>query len=259
MDDTTCILVFSTAASCKAAHRALLKSPTEEPDEDGCVTAKPLPIALWPPEDRINKTLGVGEGLKGRIKMRTARHGDVKKRGARNESQYYKKHGAPSEELGGEGGARKRSRREGELGDEEKKRLLDAELDEFLARDSDDEPDEPLDGSRKRSRRSMDNRRPSPPSKMRADYIDTGASRSSRPKTLLERTSLMRAHPDDLDMERRWEHDGLQSRIREDRPIRPLPRRRRDEDPGRGRNERPKKSQQELDDELDAFLNERTP
>jgi hypothetical protein len=256
VDDTTCIIVFNSSASCKAARRHLQKSPTEEPDEDGCVTAKPLPIALWPPEERINKTLGKGEGLKGRIKMRIARKDDVKKRGARQESQFYKKHGAPGEEYADESGSsRKRSRRDAELDDEEKRKLLDAELDDFLARDSDEDPEDTLDGSRKRGRGTG---RSSPPSKMRSDYIDSEVPRRSRPKTLLERTSLIRAHPDDLEMEGRWRHDELLDRRRDDRPTRPLPRRRRDDDTERGGDNRPKKTQQELDDELDAFLRERS-
>ena len=260
VDDTTCIIVFNSAALCKSAHRSLTKSPTEEPDDDECITAKPIPIDLWPPEERINKTLGVGEGLKGKIRMRTARNGDVKKRGARKESQFYKKHGLPDgEEHVSDGDSRKRSRRDGDMDDEEKRRLLDAELDNFLARDSDDEANSPTDGSRKRTRgsgrtdSSANGRASSPPSKMRSDYIlDAENKRNSRPRSLLERTSIMRAHPDDLEMERGW---GSENHSREDRPIRPLPRRRRDEAPRT--NERPKKTQQELDDELDAFLKER--
>lgn len=128
---------------------------------------------------------------------------------------------------------------------------LDEDLDAFLAGEV--EPEEPETP-------------PSPPSKMYSDYI------SSDGRTLLERTSLIRAHPDDL-----------ASRL-----TAPLPRRARERTRGgrkeqdslfggrrssgdkrtkggapsdnRGhsrRGERPKKSQQDLDDELEAFLNEK--
>ena len=46
------------------------------------MTAKSIPVTLWPPEQRINATLGKGEDLKGVIRMRWARRDDVKKKGA---------------------------------------------------------------------------------------------------------------------------------------------------------------------------------
>lgn len=228
---------------------------------DSFVTAHPIPMALWPPEERIGASLGKGQGLKGTIRMRWAVEGDVKKKGARKESNFYRKHGrmAGKEMYGGEDvpPAAKRRRNE-EVDDDaptidpEAQRVqLDDELDRFLAEDSEGEEVAPS---------------PPPLSKMRSDYIaDDG-------RTLLERTSLP-PRPD------------LASRI-----MAPLPRRARkgafmDRDVGddlssrismertdssrrrggrkgerRPRRGEPRKAvtQQELDEEMDAFWKEKS-
>ncbi|KAK0242184.1 hypothetical protein EDD85DRAFT_810290 [Armillaria nabsnona] len=235
INDNTCVFVFETKAGARAGQRFLQKSPTEEPDEDDFVTAKPIPIAIWPPEERINKSLGKGEGLKGVIRMRWAREGDVKKRGAKRDSEFYKKHGSyAGKELydGREGpGANKRRRRD----PEEDKALLDQDLDAFLAED------EPLPDTE-----------PSPPSKMYSDYI------SSDGRTLLERTSSIREHPEPGTLAGRLTEQRSQ-RSRNGRPSQDRERRRRRGGRGSERRrgeERPNKSQQQLDDELDAFLKE---
>ncbi|OCH95853.1 hypothetical protein OBBRIDRAFT_787699 [Obba rivulosa] len=239
IDDTTCILVFSSKTSARAAFWHLAKSAAEEPSaEDGSITAKPIPIAIWPPEDRINKSLGKGEGLKGPIRMRWATHEDVKQKGARNMSEFYKKYGSKAGKESTTGGlgpedarSQKKSRRD--VDDVPRKEQLDDELDAFLAEDAPP---------------------PSPPSKMRSDYISSGG------KTLSERMSSIRAHPSTLSS----------------RNIAELPRRARSprvggprEGGGRSltdrlgeqreprRTARPKKTQEDLDAELDAFLNER--
>ena len=110
---------------------------------------------------------------------------------------------------------------------------------------------------------------PSPPSKMRSDYMtDDGREIRNMPgRTLLERTSLMRAHLDDDDgVERISSRNGRQRQrgrrrkaLSGETDALPLPRRRRTENGAErvGRSDRPKKSRQELDDELDAFLNEK--
>ncbi|TDL29167.1 hypothetical protein BD410DRAFT_686018, partial [Rickenella mellea] len=250
LDDTTCVLVFATKALAKGAYRSLQKSPVEEPDDDGFITAKPIPVTLWPPEERINKTLGVGEGLKGVIGMRPAREDDVKKKGAKKESQFYKKHGETAGKevhaaamdgllgrMDGDSEPRKRRHRDGDalLDREDQKRRLDAELDDFLAADDDQ-------SSKMRSDLLDD----APVSKMRSDYIESDG------RSLLQRTSVMRSHNSENSNDR-WE-SGY-----EERPKRPLPRRegrRNDRAEGKGR-ERVHKTQQELDDELDAFLNDR--
>ncbi|KAK0467720.1 uncharacterized protein EV420DRAFT_1501035 [Desarmillaria tabescens] len=232
INDNTCVFVFETKAGARAGQRFLQKSPAEEPDEDDFVTAKPIPVALWPPEERINKSLGKGEGLKGVIRMRWAREGDVKKRGAKKDSEFYKKHGSyAGKEVydDREGpGVNKRRRRN----PEEDKALLDQDLDEFLA---EDEPDTA----------------PSPPSKMYSDYI------SSDGRTLLERTSA-REHPEPGTLAGRLTERRSQ-RSKNGRPSHDRERRRRRGGRGSERRrgeERPNKSQQELDDELDAFLRE---
>ena len=231
VDDATCILVFNSKAAALVAYRHLQKSAAEDPDDTGFVTAKPIPVAVWPPEERINKSLGAGEGLKGTMRMRWARNEDVKKKGAKNESEFYKKHGTDAgKELYSEreGGPWKRTKRDVEEEQIQQKAQLDDELDEFLA---EDDVDEPL------------------PSKMRSDYI------ASDGKTLLERTSTIRIQGPPV---------SLESRL-----VAPLPRRewnkrtrtgriKRGPQKGRsGTTERPKKSQQELDDELDSFLNDK--
>ncbi|KAH9843679.1 uncharacterized protein C8Q71DRAFT_825594 [Rhodofomes roseus] len=232
IDDTTCILVFPSKAAARSAHRLLTKSIAEEPSlEDGSVTAKPIPVTLWPPEDRINKSLGKGEGLKGVIRMRWATRQDVKKRGAKSESTFYKKYGDKAGKVGRgdedetdrDDGRQRKRRRGGELEERIEKGKLDEELDSFLSREA---------------------RPESPPSRMRSDRI------RSNGKSLLERTS------------------AAPTRSLADRIIADLPRRarspRRDR---RGGHEerterergtpRPRKTQEELDAELDAFLQSR--
>lgn len=285
VDDNTCVFVFPSKAAARTAHRELRKTGVEEPDSSGFITAKPIPIDLWPPEERINTSLGKGQGLKGILRMRWALNDDVKKKGAKRESAFYKKHGttAGKEVYGKETNtqpAKRRRRREDSVENgmaiPATKEQLDEQLDEFLAQENEDpEP-------------------PSPPSKMRSDYIAADG------RTLLERTSAIRAHP------------GLDSDSLADRIIAPLPRRvrngggtgkmysesleelvrpepilewrkererhrgreREDLRPRRrergtggrnrdGRQQQPRteqsrsKTQQELDDELDAFLNEK--
>ncbi|KAH8105006.1 hypothetical protein DFH11DRAFT_1645165 [Phellopilus nigrolimitatus] len=257
VDDTTCVLIFATKAACRAALDALRKSPTEVPDFDDCVAAKPIPVTMWPPEARINKTLGMSAGLEGMLLTRIARTDDRKVRGAKDRSVFYRKHGEgagkdPNAHAIGrvpdpDEGASWKRRKVGEraVDEDEKRRELDDELDTFLQEDFNEE------------------RSPSPPpSKMRSDYID-----SARGRSLLERTSNMRAHPNDLVFEapeparlegRRRRRGRERLPVKEDRPVKPLPRRRG----GRGGEgvkaaERPIKTRQELDDELEAFLNEK--
>lgn len=305
IDDTSCVLVFSSTTACQEAHAALSSKARSDEQvmnmyEEGYTVAKPVPAPLWPPEERINRSLGVGEGLKGVIRMRVARFDDVKRRGARNQSEFYRKHGSEA----GKDPANVVLRSERKFGpdgvdEDEKRRKLDEELDNFLAHDDDDDeqvesgppgdeglsqrittpdPDEDYNTTilsrmradaidadvrssakpNKRTRTSLGDRLTKPSSKMRADYLD-GTDRS-----LLERTSLVRANDDDLEYEgqggrdwgRQQDHNSQNGHSR---------RRRRG---GRGRNsqggtggrsgtERPVVTAQQLDDELDAFLNEK--
>ena len=261
IDDSSCVLIFPSNATCRSALEAFRKNPAEEPDSDGCVTAKPIPVVLWPPEDRINKTLGVAEGLEGPLSVRIARVTDKKAPGARNRSNFYQKHGMDAGKdpnahaIGRAAQNGYTSGHQGDAtGDEEKRRQLDEELDSFLREDTDRTPSPP----------------PSPPSKMRSDYMtDDGREIRNMPgRTLLERTSLMRAHLDDDDgVERISSRNGRQRQrgrrrkaLSGETDALPPPRRRRTENGAErvGRSERPKKSRQELDDELDAFLNEKS-
>jgi hypothetical protein len=219
LNDNSCILVFESNASARIAQRYLQKSAAEEIDEDGFVTAKPIPITLWPPEERINKSLGKGEGLKGVIRMRWAKDDDVKKKGAKKESEFYKKYGATAgkEEEGGEAPQKRRKR-----DDPTVRSQLDDDLDAFL-------------GGNK-------------PSKMRSDHIHASDNTAQSPSGDLQdriTAPLLRRTGGKLaDRLGDWrvvnEEDG--------RGVR-----------GRGRRAppRPQKTQQDLDDELDAFLNEK--
>lgn len=290
VDDNTCVLVFETVKTAREAFNRLLKSASDAPDMEDLITAKPIPIALWPPEDRINQTLGNGQGLKGTIRMRWARADDVKKKGAKKESQFYRRHGkSAGKELfnGRDLPPSKRRRRDDSQDDERRKAELDDQLDQFLAADDnealaneEDEPDVPA----------------SPPSKMRSDYIGKDG------RTLLERTSLIRVHPSNefpdlaarltapLPRRARGGANGAMPENLGERPrfdklewgydegSRPFKgrngrdsefggsdghprRRRRGRDEGErerseraGGERRPRKTQQQLDDELDAFL-----
>lgn len=151
--------------------------------------------------------------------MRWARKDDVKEKGARNKSQFYKKHGNAAGRDASDDPVQKRRRGDGES-EETMKARLDNDLDAFLAED--DEAVEPAE----------------PPSKMRSANMD------STGQSLLDRTSIVPARPPRHQNSRRDRNSEGQNRT------------------GKGRREarpppRQSKSQQELDDELDAFLNEK--
>ncbi|KAI6122845.1 hypothetical protein EDD17DRAFT_1559607 [Pisolithus thermaeus] len=227
INDNSCILVFESKSQAQSAHRQLRKLLAEDIDLDGFVTAKPIPITMWPPEERINRSLGKGEGLKGVIRMRWARNDDVKKRGAKKESQFYRKYGPTA---GKEGDGPLKKRRGDTEADESR---LDAELDEYLGKD-------------RRLSRSP------PPSKMRSDYIDEKngslVGHAGQNGDLRDRISAKHRRRWDggsggrLSPGDRWTHVGEERREPRER--------------GR-RDNRPRKTRQDLDDELDAFLNEK--
>ncbi|KAF5321858.1 hypothetical protein D9619_001218 [Psilocybe cf. subviscida] len=293
VDDSNCVLVFEYRKDARDGFARLQKSPSDEPDIDEMLAARPFPLALWPPEERINSTIGKSEGLKGPLRMRWARVDDVKKKNAMQMSKFYKRHGTSAgKELfnGRDLPAAKRVRRDDrDLSDAARKAQLDDELDQFLAHsDSEREMDTPVEAA------DVEGDEPpaSPPSKMRSDYIAKDG------RSLLDRTSSLRLVSDDrpdlasritAPLPRRTSRrgrngDSLSDRIEESPSERldwgPAPERReRRERGGRGlrngdregseRHEsrrnggserpvrsapRPKKTQQELDDELDAFL-----
>ncbi|KAJ3561926.1 hypothetical protein NP233_g9891 [Leucocoprinus birnbaumii] len=210
VNDQTCIFVFESNSLARTAFTLIQKSSLEDPDADDLVTAKPIPVALWPAEARINQTLGKGEGLKGVLKMRWARSGDVKKKGAKKESEFYKRHGIDAgKELynGRDLPPAKRVRRDdGErvVDQDSERRRLDDELDRFLQESDGDEP---------QAKEEVDEVPSSPPSKMRSDYI----ARDGR--TLLDRfsdTSLFESDQNPA------ERPGLKDRL-----TMPLPKRAR--------------------------------
>jgi hypothetical protein len=171
VSDTTCVLVFPIRASARKANRLLQRSLDESPSvEDGSVTAKPTPVPLWPAEKHhrrsLEQALGIKApadqkesdeqtkrevGLSAPLRMRWARKDDVKKKGARKESEFYKKHGslAGKEVVNGRdipnlpGSTGRKRRREDEDDDAEAQRQrLDRELDAFLEDKSDAEQQE---------------------------------------------------------------------------------------------------------------------
>jgi hypothetical protein len=226
VDDQTCVLVFASKKDAREAFPKLTKPvatcvnlaaesslddvapmTVDDPVDPDYTSARPFPVALWPPEERINQSLGQGQRLKGPIRMRWARVDDVKKKGAKHASQFYKKHGstAGKELFNGRDlpptQPAKRKRQDLLVNEETWREELDKELDDFLAEDEaiPDADDRDI-GRRKRTRYltrshspsrtpSSSGRQASPPSKMRSDYI------SNDGRTLFERTSLLRYHP----------------------------------------------------------------
>ena len=247
IDDTTCVLVFDSKADARTGFRALQKSLAEEPAlDDGTVTAKPIPVPIWPAEDRINATLKKTEGLKGILRMRWARVEDVKKKGAKKESEFYKKYGHNAGKTFEEGPPPpKRRRPQDPAADAVTRAQLDEELDSFLAEGEEAPP-------------------PAPRSKMRSDYIGKDG------KTLLERTSALRVHPHALesrlfaalprrarskvDEDRQWDEGKHDPRGRFSESRSGSGRGSRDRSPRGRRPPRPRATQEDLDAELDAFL-----
>ncbi|KAI1792975.1 hypothetical protein LXA43DRAFT_301764 [Ganoderma leucocontextum] len=250
VDDTTCILVFDSKTDARSAFRVLQKSLAEEPAlDDNSVTAKPIPVPIWPAEDRINAALDKSEGLKGILRMRWALTDDLKKKGAKKQSEFYRKYGHNAGKTFEEGPPPpKRRRPQDSVADAVTRAQLDEELDNFLAEDDDAPP-------------------PSPPSKMRSDYIGKDG------RTLLERTSAIRAHPDDNTLasrliaelphrartwddgeDRPWEGEKVGSHDRLMEPGSRSGRGNRDMTSRGRRPPRQRVTQEDLDAELDAFL-----
>ncbi|KAF8351052.1 hypothetical protein F5887DRAFT_1124985 [Amanita rubescens] len=221
VDDNTCIFVFPSKALATSAFLALQKPATtsETPSTTTMTTSRPIPISLWPPEDRIHHSLGVGQGLRGTMHMRWARVDDKKKRGAKKDSAFYRKHGV---DAGKEKGVTTLENRiSSSPPGRKRKRGGKDDIDEFLA--DDEEP------------------ATEPPSKMRSDYIaQTGRITARLPKRPRAR-------------EGNWaEDEEAASRRRGGR------RRGRNRAVETGGEPPRKKTREELDEELEAFLNDRT-
>lgn len=238
--------------------------------------ARSIPVELWPPDKRVVTSLvgeagdtAAGLGLRGAIHLRWARTTDVKRMRA-GQSGFYRNYGKD-----GKGGTAKRhrglqdldvgsiSRRHGVEDDETLRQALDDELDAFLADDTDgDLPEQRAGVSLSADVFDV------PLSRMRSDFIAEDGRSILKTAEMAENGSpillLDRMAPTSVkssERVERWEKSTLMPRERTNR--------RRDshkEDGSRrDRNKRgsarssqhQNKTQAELDDELDAFLNSR--
>ncbi|KAF8529261.1 hypothetical protein BU17DRAFT_80462 [Hysterangium stoloniferum] len=142
VDDQTCILVFSNRKGALHAFNALCKQTVATHGEmmgmelDGVDEllhfAHAVPLALYPIEDRINSVLGCtkkSDILKQSIQVRWARPSDVKERGARDKSEFYKKFGESAGKNVIPGSSKPVGIRNGN--DEVTRSRLDAQLDSF--------------------------------------------------------------------------------------------------------------------------------
>ncbi|KAJ7745523.1 hypothetical protein B0H14DRAFT_2986318 [Mycena olivaceomarginata] len=220
-----------------------------EPDEEGYITGKPIPVAIWPPEERINSSLGKGEGLKGTIRMRWGQ----RKHGWTAGKETYDDDAPPPREA-------KRRRRGSNGQDDLERAALDAELDAFIRAD-DDEPEptwswrcaptifRPMAGrclnARLRGLRLhfLDVLEAPPRGTMYADVLE-----DTRTESKLEWGREER----DLQWGRETRKNGRSNGGQRDNG-------RRNGRGGerRGRNERPTLTHEDLDAELDAFLEDK--
>ncbi|KAH8829984.1 hypothetical protein DL96DRAFT_1813104 [Flagelloscypha sp. PMI_526] len=310
LDDSSCVLVFTTASQAQSALAALTNTKSGDVDnestsrEDGSVLAYPLPQALWPASERIVSTLQPSdstlssssspEELKLPLYIRPALTTDVKQRGAKSQSQYYRKHGRPGE-------PRPLPRDQNDSRDSKRRRTedveglraaLDDELDAFLATpDDEDDQEEALESKMasdaipeprpRRPRAELESRITAPlPSRARrreqdlisskTDLFDDGEGPIGRGLRAWDDADGNEAGPRGVDgdwnaarlntrkfLARNEDSTGDGSRRRQNRPA---GRQNGDGARGRrsagggGRGARPKKTQQELDEELDAFL-----
>jgi len=85
---------FSTL---KKARESSNTAETGMEGDEEMLLCQPVPALLWPMGERLAKSLGTSQGLTGHIMMRWALRTDVKERGSRDKSNYYKKHGDPND------------------------------------------------------------------------------------------------------------------------------------------------------------------
>ncbi|KIY69119.1 hypothetical protein CYLTODRAFT_442911 [Cylindrobasidium torrendii FP15055 ss-10] len=160
VNDETALYVFEKEADAREAWAALTAADEpvpfdveEDTLEDVWASAQPLPLELVPPKERIARTLALvpDEEPENRgMKIRWARGGDVKKRGAGWESEFYRKRKRVGER------PRRDDEQCGRRGATQED--LDRELDAF--RSGKDEPnaletrltDSPREGARSRDR-----------------------------------------------------------------------------------------------------------
>ncbi|KAJ1309097.1 hypothetical protein OPQ81_004775 [Rhizoctonia solani] len=143
IDDRTTVIIFESPDVAKSAFAALVKQSTAE--TDSLVPAHPVPKKMWPPEAQLDHNLSRGTALSGVMRIRRARFGDRKLKGARKRSEWYAQRGKRSrgggDDLDAELDEMKKRREAGDEEDWEKERAaaLDRELDALAARKDGDE------------------------------------------------------------------------------------------------------------------------
>ncbi|KAF8605405.1 hypothetical protein BDV93DRAFT_59726 [Ceratobasidium sp. AG-I] len=229
VDDRSTVIIFDSPKVAQSSLTALAKSLKDDPtaSADSLIIAHPVPKKMWPPEAQLDHNLSRGTALSGIMRLRWARFGDRKLRDARKRSEYYQ---VQREDRG------RNKRTRGEEGDErwEKGMDLDAELDEMRRRR---EAGEDGDDSSRRRAAELD------------EQLDALAQRGDGDEQIDRLPS------------------SLSQRLgpKKDRPIAPLPRRRgrggdsdgRRREGDRASHERPKRTQDDLDAELEAFMKDR--
>lgn len=262
VNDTNVVLVWSTVAETRSAYESMREAGTGHlaEDDEGFVPAKPIPETLAHVALRVEKALGKTDVQEqAQMWMRFARAEDVKQKGGRNKSKFYEKYG----ENAGKDGQNVYSSRRGERSrredpDEALRRRLDAELDGFAEKDE-------------TARRSISPRRgrsASPPGRelprdgpgrrrKRSDYEYDQDLQSRLGPRVGGATGSVR----EWDVGKEWHTDEFgRSRYgtmsRDGRKDARGHRRERGERGGERREGqgRPSKTKEELDAELDAFL-----
>ncbi|CUA69070.1 hypothetical protein RSOLAG22IIIB_03748 [Rhizoctonia solani] len=191
IDDRTTVIIFESADVAHSAYTGLVKQSPEEPET--LVPAHPVPKKMWPPEAQLDHNLSRGTALSGIMRVRRARFGDRKLKGARKRSEWYgtqrtKRTRGGGDDLDAELDEMKKRREAGEDGDWEKERAaaLDRELDALAARkDGDEEAMEVESASRLQSRLGprKENRQIAPLPRRRGRGRET---REERPKQTQE-------------------------------------------------------------------------
>lgn len=172
INDWTVVFVYPSTKAAKLALRNLRKFLAEDPDEDDFLTAKPIPVNMWPPGSRVKAGLN-GElnesarDMKQRICIRVARSTDVKEKGARSASEFYKKYGRKAgkemydfpEATSTNHSRQKRRRESSEEPEEVKRARLDAELDALNSEGNDVIPGIGLENNERSLRSRISERR----------------------------------------------------------------------------------------------------
>ncbi|KAF8680921.1 Nuclear cap-binding protein subunit 3 [Rhizoctonia solani] len=166
IDDRTTVIVFESPTAAKSAFPNLATRSADEPEPESqsetLVPAHPVPKKMWPPEAQLDHNLSRGTALSGIMRIRWARFGDRKLKGARKRSEWYTQQRTKRSRPGGAGGddldaELDEMKRRREAGDEEweaeRTAALDRELDALAARkDGDEENMEVESASRLQSR-----------------------------------------------------------------------------------------------------------